>query len=101
MSAPPLVLEEIVGALSRDYGVHPYSKWRGAHWRLASLVEIAPDRLETPFLFNPTLVSGLGQNFIYPADMLPEYVVSFHRVGKTIQLIKRNTLFQASAASSM
>ncbi|MFY9579388.1 MAG: hypothetical protein WAQ33_08685 [Gaiellaceae bacterium] len=35
--------DEIVGALSRDYGVHPYSKWRGAHWRLASLVEIAPD----------------------------------------------------------
>src|SRR5437867_8635650 len=33
--------------------------------------------------------------------MLPEYVVSFHRVGKTIQLIKRNALFQASAASSM
>jgi hypothetical protein len=43
VSAPPLVLEEIVAALSRDYGVHPYSKWRGAHWRLASLVEIAPD----------------------------------------------------------
>jgi hypothetical protein len=37
------VLEEIVAGLSRDYGVHPYSKWRGAHWRLASLVEIAPD----------------------------------------------------------
>ena len=65
------------------------------------LLEITPDQLETPFLFNPTLVSGIGQNFIYPADMLPEYVVSFHRVGKTIQLIKRNTLFQASAASSM
>ncbi|TMK25251.1 MAG: hypothetical protein E6G64_16325 [Actinobacteria bacterium] len=35
--------DEIVRALARDYGVHPYSKWRGAHWRLASLVEIAPD----------------------------------------------------------
>ena len=37
------VLDEIVEGLSRDYGVHPYSKWRGAHWRLASLIEIAPD----------------------------------------------------------
>lgn len=37
------MLEEIVAGLSRDYGVHPYAKWQGAHWRLASLVEIAPD----------------------------------------------------------
>jgi len=37
------VLDEIVAGLSRDYGVHPYSKWQGAHWRLASLVEIAAD----------------------------------------------------------
>ena len=37
------MLDEIVAGLSRDYGVHPYSKWQGAHWRLASLVEIAAD----------------------------------------------------------
>src|SRR5215218_9064974 len=24
-----------------DFGVHPYSKWTGAHWRLVSLVELA------------------------------------------------------------
>ncbi|MBD0330224.1 MAG: hypothetical protein ICV64_08990 [Thermoleophilia bacterium] len=33
---------EIVAALSHDHGCHPYSKWRGAHWRLASLAELAP-----------------------------------------------------------
>lgn len=65
------------------------------------LLEIAPDQLEAPFLLNPTLASGVGQGFIYPADMLPEYVVAFHRVGKRLQLVKRNTLFQASAGSSM
>jgi hypothetical protein len=32
--------EELVAALSRDYGVHAYGKWRGAHWRLASLVDL-------------------------------------------------------------
>jgi hypothetical protein len=37
------VRDEIVAGLSREYGVHPYSKWRGAHWRLASLIEIAPE----------------------------------------------------------
>jgi hypothetical protein len=34
--------DRLVAALSRDHGVHPYSKWRGAHWRLASLAELAP-----------------------------------------------------------
>ena len=27
-----------------SFGVHPYSKWRGAHWRLVSLVELAVAR---------------------------------------------------------
>jgi hypothetical protein len=26
------------------FGVHPYSKWRGAHWRLVSLVELGAPR---------------------------------------------------------
>jgi hypothetical protein len=64
-------------------------------------LEILPDQLDKPFLLNPTLVSGIGQGFLYPADMLPEYLVSFHRIGKTIQLIHRNTLFRADATSSL
>lgn len=32
--------EAIVEALSRDYGVHAYGKWRGAFWRLRSLVDL-------------------------------------------------------------
>ena len=34
----------LVRALSRDFGVHPYTKWRGAFWRLAALVELGVDR---------------------------------------------------------
>src|SRR5437867_3441177 len=64
-------------------------------------LEIAPDQLDTPFLLNPTLVSGLGQGFLYPSDMLPEYVVAFHKNGKTIQLLHRNILFRADEPSSM
>ena len=32
--------EELVRGLSRDFGVHPYGKWRGAFWRLLSLVDL-------------------------------------------------------------
>ena len=33
----------VVNALLRDYGVHPYRKWQGAFWRLASLVDLNVD----------------------------------------------------------
>lgn len=32
--------EELVSALSEDYGVHPYGKWGGAFWRLISLADL-------------------------------------------------------------
>ena len=32
--------DEIVRGLSRDAGVHAYSKWQGAFWRLISLVDL-------------------------------------------------------------
>jgi hypothetical protein len=41
------VREQLVAGLSRDYGVHPYGKWRGAFWRLASLVELGAPRGDT------------------------------------------------------
>ncbi|MFQ5876361.1 MAG: zinc-dependent metalloprotease [Acidobacteriota bacterium] len=65
------------------------------------LLEISPDQFDEPFLLNPTLVSGLGQGFVYPADVLQEYVVSFHRAGKRVQLIHRNTMFRADEGSTL
>ena len=32
--------EELVRGLSDDFGVHPYGKWRGAFWRLLSLIDL-------------------------------------------------------------
>jgi hypothetical protein len=34
------VREELVSGLSRDFNVHPYARWRGAYWRLLSLVDL-------------------------------------------------------------
>lgn len=39
-SASAPVRDALVSALSRDYGVHAYGKWRGAFWRLLSLVDL-------------------------------------------------------------
>jgi hypothetical protein len=38
------VHDELVSGLARDYGVHAYGKWRGAFWRLASLVDLGAER---------------------------------------------------------
>ena len=65
------------------------------------LLEIAPDQLDVTYLLNPTLVSGLGQGFLYPSDMWPEYPVKFQRVGKTIRLIHINPLFRIADNASL
>ncbi len=39
--------EALVAELGRDRGGHPYEKWRGAFWRLLSLVELGAGR-DTP-----------------------------------------------------
>ena len=64
-------------------------------------LEIAPDQLDVTYLLNPTLVSGLGQGFLYPSDMWPEYPVQFQRVGKTVRLIHKNPAFRASDTSTL
>lgn len=38
MSVP--VRDELLRGLTRDFDVHPYGKWRGAFWRLLSLVDL-------------------------------------------------------------
>jgi hypothetical protein len=38
-----------------DFGVHPYKKWEGAHWRLVSLVELA-----VPAGFPPAVAATEG-----------------------------------------
>jgi hypothetical protein len=38
------VRDELVSGLARDYGIHVYGKWRGAFWRLASLVDLGAER---------------------------------------------------------
>jgi hypothetical protein len=50
------VREALVEGLGRDQGVQPYSKWRGAYWRLMSLVELGAGRDE------PGVLDAAGRN---------------------------------------
>ena len=53
-----------------SFGVHPYRKWTGAHWRLISLVELAIPPLE------PRAVAATGQVLAYLAQGRRHVVVT-------------------------
>ena len=63
------------------------------------LLEIAPDQLEKRFLFAATLDQAVGERGFYGAQVLGDFPIMFHQVGKSVQLIMLNTAFTAPAGS--
>jgi hypothetical protein len=60
-----------------------------------TLMEITPDQLDTLFLIALTIDRSVGERGLYAAQMAGDAPVMFHRVGKNIQLIMKNTTFTA------
>ncbi len=58
-------------------------------------LEILPDQLEKMYLVSLTVDSGLGERGFYAASMAGEAPIVFHKQGKSVQLIVKNTRFQA------
>ena len=55
--------DALVSGLSRDYGVHAYGKWRGAFWRLLSLVDLGVEP------GHPGAVAAAEQTLAWVADL--------------------------------
>src|SRR5688572_1010898 len=60
-------------------------------------LEILPDQLEKMYLLSLTFDSGLGERGFYAAAMAGEAPIVFHKQGKNIQLVAKNTRFIADA----
>ncbi|MBS0321339.1 MAG: zinc-dependent metalloprotease [Proteobacteria bacterium] len=65
-------------------------------------IEIQPDQFDQPFFFTANLAQGLGENRIFGGIIGGYYVgqsqiVTWHRVGNTVQLIAQNERFFAKA----
>ncbi|HUL17493.1 MAG TPA: zinc-dependent metalloprotease [Terriglobales bacterium] len=58
-------------------------------------LEILPDQLDKIYMLSLTCESGLGEGGFYGAQMCGQTPVVFHKQGKNIQLIARNTRFLA------
>ena len=65
------------------------------------LLEIRPEQLDRQFLCSPTLESGLGERSLLSAQMLSEFVFTFHRVGKRVQLIQKNVRYRADEGTAI
>jgi hypothetical protein len=58
-------------------------------------LEIQPNQLDKLYILSLTCESGLGEGGFYGAEMCGQTPVTFHKEGKTIQLIAKNTRFVA------
>jgi hypothetical protein len=60
-----------------------------------TLIEIAPEQLDQMFLFAGTLDQAVGERGFYAAQVGADFPFTFHRFGKTVQFVQKNTLFTA------
>ena len=58
-------------------------------------LEILPEQLEKIYLVSLTVDSGIGERGFYAAAMAGEAPIVFHKQGKNIQLMVKNTRFHA------
>ena len=63
------------------------------------LMEIQPDQLDKPFLGAFTFDTGTGERGFYASQVGGDAPFVFHRVGKSIQFVMKNTSFIAEAGS--
>jgi len=59
-------------------------------------LEIQPDQFDKMYMLSLTCESGLGEGGFYAAQMCGETPIVFHKEGKNIQLIAKNTRFVAN-----
>lgn len=63
--------DALVEGLSRDYGVHAYGKWRGAFWRLQSLVDLGVGSRD------PAALAAVAQTLEWVAS--PRRLATIHK----------------------
>lgn len=64
-------------------------------------LEILPSQFDKMYMFSLTCESGIGEGGIYGAESCGETPIEFHKQGKMVQLIAKNTRFVADAGSPM
>ena len=64
-----------------------------------TLIEIQPDQLDKVFLFAGSVDQAAGERGFYAAQQLGDFAFTFHRAGKNIEWVMKNTSFVADAGT--
>jgi len=64
-------------------------------------LEILPNQLDKMYMLSLTCETGLGEGGFYAAESCGETPIMFHKQGKNVQLIAKNTRFVAQEGSPM
>ena len=64
-------------------------------------IEVMPEQLDKPFLFSWNLSKGLGEKGLYAGMMGESQMVTFRRVGNTLQFLALNPGFKAEGDKAM
>ncbi len=92
---PPKPFAEVIRDAKRQDGHIPVWRKDDKVW-----LEIAPERLDQPFLLSVNIASSIGERGLYASQMGPSWVAEFRRVGNTVQLVAKNLGFRGGTEPS-
>src|SRR5881394_4298799 len=64
-------------------------------------LEIKPEQFDQPFFMQVNRTSGLGDRGVFVNPMLSAHVVTLHKVGNLVQLIAKNSRFNAKEGTAL
>src|SRR5437867_9025313 len=66
-----------------------------------TLLELRPDQYDVLFMASVTRLNGVGEGELLGNQMLDNYLIQFHKVGKGVQLVMKNVMFRADTDPAM
>ena len=90
--AAPKPFDEVIKGATQQAGFVPLWRKDEKLW-----IEVAPERLDQPFLLSVNISHSIGERRLYASQMGPSWLASFRKIGTSqIQLIALNTNYVAN-----
>jgi hypothetical protein len=94
--AAPRPFAEVIKEAKSDDGFIPVWRKDEKVW-----LEIPPERLGKPMLLSLSVANSIGERGLYASQMSRDMTVEFRIVGRTLQVLAKNTAFRAAGDAAM
>ena len=92
----PKPFDVVIKGATREDGFIPIWRKDDEVW-----LEIAPERLNQPLMLSLSLANAVGERGLYANQMVSDGQAELRLVGRTLQLLARNTAFRATGDAAM